>query len=196
MRCGCWTCVLLFLLVAGAHSSSVRADDVTDQIDQALTAYRKHDLPSAVAALEAAANLLRQARADALKSVLPPVPPGWNADQIDTSAAGAAMLGVGTTVGRTYRNGSQQVEVQIITDSPMLQGMAALINSPLGAAAGMKTVVIGGRPMSYVANDNSFITLVAGKTIVKVTGDKTTLEPTLRGFIAATDFAALEKLAR
>jgi hypothetical protein len=189
-------CILPALLIAGAHPSPVHADDVTDQIDQARKAYQQHDLPTAVAALEAAANLLRQAQADALKSVLPPAPPGWNADAIDTSAASAAVLGVGTTVSRTYHNGNQQVEAQIITDSPMLQGMAALINSPLAAAAGMKTVVIGGRPMSYTVNDNSFMTLVGGKTLVKVSGNKETLEPTLRGFMAAVDLAALEKLTR
>jgi len=187
--------LLLLLLISGMHPSPTRADDVTDQIDQALAAYRKHDLPVAVAALEAAANLLRQAQADALKAMLPPAPSGWNADEVETSAVGAAMLGGGTTVSRTYHNGDQQVEVQIITDSPILQGMAALINSPLAAAAGMKTVVIGGRPMSYAPNDNSFMALVAGKTIVKVEGNKATPEPTLRGFIAAVDFAALEKLA-
>jgi hypothetical protein len=190
-----YSALLLLLLISGLHPSPARADDVTEQIDQALAAYQKHDLPVAVAALEAAANLLRQTEADALKAVLPPPPSGWNADQVDTSAVGVAMLGGGTTVGRTYHNGAQQVEVQIITDSPMLQGMAALINSPLAAAAGMKTVVIGGRPMSYAPNDNSFMTLVAGRTIVKVAGNKATPEPALHGFIAAVDFAALEKLA-
>ena len=105
------------------------------------------------------------------------------------------MLGVGTTVSRTYHNDDQQVEVQIITDSRVVQAMAVMINSPLAAAAGMKTVVIGGRPMSYAANDNSYMALVGGKTIVKVGGNKATPEPTLHGFIAAVDFAALEKLA-
>ena len=113
-------CVPLFLLISAGHPSLVRADEVTDQINQALAAYQKHDLPTAVAALEVAASLLRQARADALKTALPPAPPGWNADQIETGAAAAAMLGVGTTVSRTYHNGDQQVEVQIITDSPLL----------------------------------------------------------------------------
>jgi hypothetical protein len=194
MRLPC--CVLLLsVMIPALNPSSARADDVTDQIDQALAAYQKHDLTVAVAALEAAANLLRQAQADALKAVLPAAPPGWTADPVDTTAVGAAMLGGGTTISRTYHNGDQQVEVQIIADSPMLQGMAALINSPLAAAAGMKTVVIGGRPMSYAANDNSFMTMTAGKTIVKVAGNKTTPEPTLRSFVAAVDFATLEKLA-
>jgi hypothetical protein len=192
MRVPC--CVLLLLLMTGMLASPARADDVTDQINQALAAYGKHDLPTAVAALEAAANLLRQAQADALKAVLPPAPSGWTADPVDTSAVGAAMLGGGTTVSRTYHNGDQQVDVQIITDSPLLQGMAALINSPMAAAAGMKTVVIGGRATSYGATDNSYMALVAGKTILKVTGNKVTPEATVRGFVAAVDFATLEKL--
>jgi hypothetical protein len=188
--------MLPFVFFACTHPSWAYADDVTEQIGQAQAAYQKHDLRAAVAALETAAELLRQAQADTLKILLPPAPPGWNADDVETSAASAAMLGVGTTVSRTYHSGEQQVDVQIITDTPMLLGMAALISSPLAAAGGMKTVMIGGRPMSYAGNDNSFMTLVAGKTLLKVTGNKATPEPTLRGFAAAIDLAALETLTR
>ncbi len=189
-------CVLLLVLLAGTHPSPARADDVTDQIDQALEAYRKHDLPVAVAALEAASNLVRQAQADALKALLPPPPQGWNADNVDTSAGPAAALGLGTTVSRTYHKEDQQVEVQIIAGGRMVQIMAVMINSPVAAATGAKTVVIGGRPLSYMPNDNSFAAVVGGTTMVKVTGNKATPEPTVRSFVAAVDFAALEKSAQ
>jgi hypothetical protein len=88
------------------------------------------------------------------------------------------------------------VEVQITTDSPMLQGMAALVNGPLAASAGIKTVVVSGRPMAYTTSDNGFMTLVGEKVIVKVDGNKQTPEATLRTFLAAMDYAAMEKLAR
>jgi hypothetical protein len=185
------TAVLLVL----ATVSAARADDVTDQIDEALKAYQNHDTQTAIAALDAASNLLRQSRAEGLKKVLPLVPSGWTADAAESTAVGAAMLGGGTTASRTYHNGSQRVEVQIIADSPMLQGMAALLNSPLAAMGGMKTVVIGGRRMSYTENDNSYTTLVADKVIVKVDGSKDTPDPTLKSFIGAIDFAAIEKLS-
>jgi ABC-type branched-subunit amino acid transport system substrate-binding protein len=132
--------LLLLACVPGAQ-----ADDVTDQINEALKAYQGQDAQTAIAALDAAANLLRQARADGLKKLLPTVPPGWTADEAEASAVGAAMLGGGTTASRTYHNGSQRVEVQIVAESPMLQGMAALLGSPFAAAGGMKTVVVGGR---------------------------------------------------
>jgi len=183
------------LLLVIATASGARADDVTDQINEALKAYQNHDTQTAIAALDAAANLLRQSRAEGLKKLLPAVPSGWTADDAESTAVGAAMLGGGTTASRTYHNGNQRVEVQIIADSPMLQGMAGLLNSPLAAMGGMKTVVVGGRRMSYTDNDNSYMTLVADKVIVKVEGGKDTPEPTLKSFIGAIDFAAIEKLA-
>jgi hypothetical protein len=184
------------LLLVAASVSGAHADDVTDQISEALKAYQNHDTQTAIAALDAASSLLRQARAEGLKKLLPAVPAGWTADAAESSAVGAAMLGGGVTASRTYHNGSQRVEVQIMADSPMLQGMAALLNSPLAAMGGMKTVVIGGRRMSYNESDNSYTTLVAEKVIVKLDGNKDTPEPTLKSFIGAIDFAAIEKLTR
>jgi len=183
--------ILMIAAVAVAH-----ADDVTDQINEALKAYQNHDTQSAIAALDAAENLLRQSRADGLKKLLPPVPAGWSADDPESTAIGVALMGGGTTASRTYHLEPQQVEVQIMADSPMLQGLATLLASPLGAAGGLKTVVIGGRRMSYMENDNSYIALVADKVIVKVDGNKDTPEPTLKSFIEVIDFAGIEKLVR
>src|SRR5262249_48327578 len=115
------------LIMSGAPAAI--ADDVTDQINEALNACQKPYTHTASAALDAAANLLRQARAEALKKLLPTAPSGWTADEAEASAVGAAMLGGGTTASRTYHNGDQRVEVQIMADSPMLQGMAALLGS-------------------------------------------------------------------
>lgn len=105
------------------------------------------------------------------------------------------MLGGGITASRVYHDVGQRVEVSIMANSPMLQGMAALLSSAFAAAGGMTTVVIDGRRMSYTDNDNTYMTLVADKMIVKVEGGKDTPDPTLRSFIGAIDFAALEKLA-
>jgi len=187
---------MMWVLIGVATPPAARADDVTDLITKALNAYRAHDSQAAMASLDAATNLLRQARADALKALLPLPPPGWNADAAETSSVSAAMLGGGTSASRVYHNGEQQVNVQITTDSPMLQGMAALVNSPLAAAAGIKTVMVGGRPVSYTASDNGYMTLIGEKVILKVDGNKETPEPTLRSFVAAIDFDALEKLAK
>ncbi|HSZ89709.1 MAG TPA: hypothetical protein VK822_10105 [Acetobacteraceae bacterium] len=186
---------VLVLLACLAAAPAARADDVSVQIDKAAAAWRAHDSQAAITALEAAASLLHQQRADALKAVLPLPPPGWTADPAETSAVSAAMLGGGTSATKVYHNGGQRVEVQITTDSPMLMGMATLLSSPMAAATGIKTVTVGGRPMSYTASDNSYMTLVADKIMVKIDGSKDTPEPTLRSFVASLDFSAVEKAA-
>ena len=193
MRLSRW---IAALLLGVAVASGARADDVTDQINEALKAYQNHDTQTAIAALDAASNLMRQTRADGLKKLLPPAPPGWTADAAESTAVSVAMLGGGITASRAYHNGDQRVEVQIVADSPMLQTVAALIGSPLGAFGGMKTVVIGGRRMTYSDNDRSYMTLVADKVIVRIEGNADTPDPTLKSFIAIIDFAAIEKLIR
>jgi hypothetical protein len=172
-----------------------RADDVTDQINEALKAYQNHDTQTAIAALDAAANLMRQARAEGLKKLLPPTPPGWSADEAQSTTVGVAMLGGGITASRAYHNGNQRVEVQIVTDSPVLQGLGALIGSPLATIGGMKTAVIGGRRMSYTESDHSYMTVVADKVIVRLEGNADTPDATLKSFIGAIDFTGIERLA-
>ena len=74
--------------------------------------------------------------------------------------------------------------------------MAVLLGSPFAAAGGLKTVVISGRRMSYSDSDNSYMTLVADKVIVKIEGNKETPDPTLKSFASAIDYSAVEKLVR
>jgi hypothetical protein len=188
-------CRLAVLALGVALVPGARADDVTDQINEALKAYQNHDTQTAIAALDAAANLLRQARAESLKKLLPPTPPGWSADEAQSTTVGVAMLGGGITASRAYHNGNQRVEVQIVTDSPVLQGLGALIGSPLATIGGMKTAVIGGRRMSYTESDHSYMTVVADKVIVRLEGNADTPDATLKSFIGAIDFTGIERLA-
>jgi hypothetical protein len=115
-------CRIAALLACTATLSVARADDVTDQIDNALRAYQNHDTQTAIAALGAASSLMRQSRADVLKKLLPPPPPGWTADAAASSAVSVAMLGGVITASHAYYNGDQRVEVQLAADSPLLQG--------------------------------------------------------------------------
>ena len=186
---------LAALLLIGCCAQDARADDVTDQINEALKAYQNHDAQTALAALDAAASLLRQARAESFKALLPAAPSGWTADDAEATSVGPAMLGGGMTASRKYHNGDQQVDLQIMADSPMLQGMAALLGSPFAAVGGMKTVVVAGRRLSYAPDENSYMTLVGNKVIVKVEGNKGVPDAALKSFIGAIDFTAIEKLA-
>ena len=172
-----------------------RADDVKDQINEALSAYDKKDLATATAALEAAHGLLRQARAEIWKTVLPEAPQGWTAGEVELASMGVAMMGGGTTAKRDYTKGAESVEISLLSDSPMIQGMAMMFS---GAMSGPdnKLVVIDGRRMMYSKSDNAYQTIVANKVLVKIEGSQGVDDPTLRTFLKAVKFAEIEKKAQ
>ena len=174
---------------------TVRADDVKDQINEALSAYDKKDLATATAALEAALGLLRQARAEVWKTVLPEAPQGWKAGEVEVASMGVAMMGGGTTAKRDYTKGDETVEISLLSDSPMIQGMAMMFS---GAMAGPdnKLVVIDGRRMMYSKSDNAYQTIVANKVLVKIEGSQGVDDQTLRTFLKAVKFAEIEKKAQ
>ncbi len=185
----------LAALVAAAPMLA-RADEVTDQIAEAEAAYQKKDIVTAIAALDAAVSLLRQARAEAWKALLPAAPAGWTAEEVQTSAAGASLFGGGTGVTRKYLKGDENVEISILAESPLVQAMSAVIGNPMVAAMAGRVVVIGGRRLTFMSSDNAFVTLVADKVLVRVQGSSGLNEAALRPFVTALDFAAIEKLVR
>jgi len=181
---------LTAMVLAGTPAASW-ADDVTDQINEALAAYAKKDVPTAIAGLEAAANLLRQKRADIYGSLLPAPPSGWTADDVKTISAGLAMVGGGAGATREYHRGSDNVTVSILSDSPLLQVVSTLASSGFAAAAGARTQIVNGRRTLYMKDEGSYTTIIADRTLVRVEG-RGLPEETLKQFLTAIDFAAVE----
>ena len=186
------------LLFAGALSPTApaaRADEVTEQIQEALKAYERKDLPTAAAALDTAASLVRQKKAESWKTVLPDPLPGWTGDEPDITTYGAMLLGGGTSTSRVYRRGIDRITVTLIADSPVLQGLGSFLASGLVANSDMKVSVIDGRRVMFTRNDNSYQTMVANKVLVKVEGDRSVDDATLRAYLRAVKFGEVERLA-
>jgi hypothetical protein len=187
--------LLVSLLVAAAPLSPACADDVTDQINEALTAYGKKDLPTAIAGLQAAVNLIQQMRADVYGSLLPAALDGWTADKVETIAAGVAMAGGGTGATRKYHKGNAEVTVSILADSPLLQAMSALASSGLAAMTGARTEIVNGHRTLFMKDDGALTSFIGNRILVRVEG-KDQPEDTLKQFLTAVDFAAVEKVGK
>jgi hypothetical protein len=126
-------CVLLIALLFSPALAG--ADDVTDYINEGLEYYNNGENTSAVESLNLAVQLIQQMKGEGLESLLPEPLSGWTAQAANSQAAGAAMMGGGITASRQYSKGSSSVDVQIITDSPMLQGMMMMFSNPMLATA-------------------------------------------------------------
>ncbi|VAX16213.1 hypothetical protein MNBD_NITROSPINAE04-2602 [hydrothermal vent metagenome] len=184
----------IFTLISIMFASPVFADDVTDQIDEALKAYKKNDYSMATTALDSASALIRQKKGDALAKLLPEPLKGWKAEEAESSSAGAAMFGGGTNVKRVYKKGKESVTITVTTDSPMLQAMSMMFANPQFSGPNARLVVIDGRKVINDKKKNSLQTMVAGKILVNVKGKRKTHPEDVKKYFKAINFKEIEKL--
>jgi hypothetical protein len=186
-----------FLCVAGfvTGAALLSADPVTDSIDEAKKAYEDKDYAGAVQALEAAAQLVRQQRAEGFAKFLPAAPSGWTAEDADSSAAGASMFGGMVSAAREYRKGDANVNVQFVTDSPMMQSVLMMYNMPMMAGSdGGKLERIKKQKaiVKYDKDDKrgSINIVVGGTMLVTIEGNDVT-DVELKSFAEAIDYDKL-----
>jgi hypothetical protein len=176
-------------LLSGA--AALRADDVTDQVDEAMKAYKDKDYATAASGLEAAAQLIRQKRGEGLTKLLPNALDGWTAEDATSSAAGAALFGGGTSAARRYTKGDASIKIELMTDSPMLQGVMMMINNPMFATSdGGKMERIKGQKALVKQKDLSIQIVVGGAMLLTIDGDDCDMAD-VRKYAEAIDYAAL-----
>ncbi|WP_198376498.1 hypothetical protein [Neoroseomonas rubea] len=148
-----------------------RADEVSDAIAEAQRAYAAGRIPAAQTALQEALQLLAQRAAEGLAGALPAALPGWTAEEPQSTAAGVAGLFGGSTASRRYANAQgQSVEIQVMSDNPMIAQLGAVLANPMLAGA-MGRLVRVGEQRAIQANDGNIQMLVDNRILVQVQGD-------------------------
>jgi hypothetical protein len=179
-----------------AATTTLRADDVTDSIDEAVKAYKADDYATAAQALDAAAQLVRQKRGDQFKALLPEAPSGWEAEEATSQSAAAAMFGGGITAEREYRKGDTSITVKLITDSPLMQGVMMMMGNPMFANAdGGKLERIKGQKAIFKnkGGSGSVNVVVNGAVLVQIEGSDVS-DADLRAFAEAIDYAKIASM--
>jgi hypothetical protein len=182
----------LFMTVV---SSPVLADDVTDSINEALKQYNNGELADAVQSLDYSAQLIRQKKGGQLEAFLPKPISGWEAENAKSEAMGSAMFGGGITAERSYVKGDSRVNVKIITDSPMMQGMMMMFSNPMMATSdgGKLEKISGEKAIVKYSGDNkdgNINMVVAGRFLVTVEGNDVARED-LIAYAEGIDFKKL-----
>lgn len=176
-------------------SCPVLADEVTDSINEALKQYNNGEFTEAVQSLDYSAQLIRQKKGGQLEAFLPEPISGWKAEDAKSQAMGAAMFGGGITAERSYVKGDSRVDVKIITDSPMMQGMMMMFSNPMMATSdGGKLEKIGGEKaiVKYSSDnkDGDINMVIAGRFLITVEGNDVARED-LIAFAEGIDFKKL-----
>lgn len=172
-------------------------DDVLATIEQAVKQYKAGDLAGAASNVDYAAQLIRQKKSEKMKSLLPEPLAGWHAGEPTAQAMGTAVFGGGVTVSRKYTKGASSVEVEIVSDSPVLQSVMMMLNNPMfaGAGGGTLEMIKGQRAIVKYnkGNHSGDVNIVAaGRFMVTVKGQQVK-RTDLTGYAAAVDYQGLNK---
>lgn len=182
-------------------TSTVLADSVTDQIDEARRLYDEGDFAGAVTELGFAIEEMRGRVAEQYVETLPEPPSGWTAEPAQQEGS-AAFLGGGTSVSRSYHadDGSGTIEAQLMVDNPMIQGFAAMLSNPalLASQPNMKRVRIGRENAMLNWDDaqgSGEITLMIGRAMIRLQGHGLASSAPLEELLKAWDLQKVKALA-
>ncbi|MGB5443940.1 MAG: hypothetical protein WBM99_00425 [Psychromonas sp.] len=186
------------LLILLTFSATTSADDIQDSINEALQYYNNGEYKDAADSLNYATQLIQQKRGGGLELFLPQPLTGWTVRETSSQAMGAAMFGGGITAERTYNKGASSISVQIITDSPMMQGMMMMFSNPMYATADGGKLERISREKAIVKydpgnKDGNINMVVANRFLVTIEGQGVTKEE-LVAYAEAIDYKKLESL--
>ena len=155
-------------LLLPAHA---KADDVADALAEATRSYQAGHVAAARTAMEEALQLLAQRTAAGLGSALPNALPGWQAEKSETHTAPLGLMGGGSQASRRYKNATgQDVEVQVVADSPVLAQLGMVMANPAIAGAMGKLIHVGSQ-RAIQTNNNEIQMLVNDRILIMITGN-------------------------
>ncbi|MBU1700673.1 MAG: hypothetical protein KJ970_08030 [Candidatus Eisenbacteria bacterium] len=192
MLIGILACGLFFAL------GTATADEILDQINEAMELYKQGDYSGAVSGLDFAAMQIRELQAARAAEALPAALPGWQAEEAETSSMSGAMFGGGISAERTYTKDDAEVNIQLISESPMLQGIMMMFNNPMVmSSSGKKLKQIKGQKAAWEYNpeDRSGEIILVAHNVVMITVKGSNVdESELLAYAEAIDFDLIGKL--
>jgi len=193
--------VLLALMIVLVGSYRACADEVADQIKEALELYQKGNYSEAVANLNFAVGQIQQKQAAGLKGVFPEPLQGWQAKDSSGDFAPAAFLGGGVSASRHYyvEDTDRSVDIEIVTDSPLLQSVMMFFTNPAFTASqpDTKLVKIGGQKALQKFNsqdrEGEINIVIASRMLVSIKSRGSDKPDDMLAYANAMDFGKLEK---
>lgn len=165
------------------------ADEVSDTLKSALTAYEEGDISYALEELEFAKQLMQQMKTADLAKFLPEAPDGWTREISDDTNTGMAMFGGGSSTEASYDNGSDSFSITIMADNPMVGALSGMMAN--AGVMGIKLERVGRQ--KYLNQDGELSGIVDGRILIQASGMDI---ETMKSVLAKIDHRALEDFGR
>ncbi|WP_151719226.1 hypothetical protein [Gemmobacter serpentinus] len=175
-------------VILAALPLAAQADEVTDALAAAQTAYAAGDLNGTAAQITTASKAILALQAAKLAGFLPEPPEGWTREVDASAAEGMALMGMaGNSVQARYEDAQGKAFTLTLTaDSPLVAQMAGILGNPQMMAMMGKVVKVAGQDM--LEQDGSLSALVGSRVLVQAQGADSA---TMQGVLGAVDFTGL-----
>jgi hypothetical protein len=187
------------LLLATLISTPSYADKITDQIQESLTAYAAKDYKTAIDELKFVTAALQKLNSAENKKLLPEALAGWTTEKVNNDGTQMVMSvlgGGGTSIKGSYKRDKEQVNIDIMANSPMLAMLAMQINNPMLTAADDNMQSYRYKKIKGIketkTNESSITLILAGQIMIKVTGRYLKDAATLEQYLDAIDMDKLK----
>jgi len=193
--------VLLVVVLGFVWVQGALADEISDTIETAKKLYQEGKYSEASGELQFALGQIQNLQAEQLKKLLPDSLPGWTAKEASASAGTMGLFGAGITASKTYtkEDTRESIEVEILTESPLLQSVMMFLTNPMMLAGQPDTKLVrikgekGLEKFSAQNKQGELSVILDGKTLVTVRGSRITDKEILYKYMEKVDFEAIKK---
>lgn len=177
-------------------SINVAADEVESQIKMGMEAYKKADYIGALSELKFALAQIQVKVNKQHAKLLPSPLKGWDADEVVNNFTMMEMSGGGSQLFRKYYKGKKLIEISILANSPLLEGILPIISNPM-----IMSGVAGFTPYKYkrfkgtkeASNGRVEVGLaVSNQVVVQLKGDDVDLSD-IENYLDVIDFGEIKK---
>ncbi|MGV8988641.1 MAG: hypothetical protein ACOH2H_20450 [Cypionkella sp.] len=148
----------------------VLADEVSDALQTALTAYQAGDLAKTSEEMTRAAQAIGAQQSAMLTALLPAAPDGWTREDTADFTKGFGMLGGGAGAEATYTaaDGATAFQLSFVADNPMVATMGAMLGNAQMMAMMGKVVKVGGQAL--LSQEGSISGLINARVLFQAQG--------------------------
>ncbi|MBI1170809.1 hypothetical protein GC209_05360 [bacterium] len=151
-------------------TAPVLADEVSDALQAAQTAYSAGDMGKASEQITMAVQAISAQQSARLTALLPPAPDGWTREDTADFTKSFGMIGGGSGAEATYSSadGATSFKLSFVADNPMVGSMGAMLGNAQMMAMMGKVVKVGNQAL--LSQDGSISALVNSRVLFQAQG--------------------------
>ncbi len=182
-------------------TTTVTADEIKEQISEAIKAYDEKDYKGAIEELKFAMAQIEELKSEENSKLLPEPLEGWKFKATKSEGAGAAMAmfggGGGSSMSGKYLKEKERIDIEITANSPMMAMMNMAISNPAMISSDPTMKLYRYKRIKGVKktekNSIEITLLLTSQLMIKITGSNLKDEKVLKKYLDEMDMKKIKE---